>query len=97
MENSSRKPWQVRKALSLGESYDAVLIPGDMTNDGMPSQFDLLRECVADILPDTPVLAVAGNHDFPVALLPETQDGICDYRAMQEWLLQRQQLPYKSE
>lgn len=59
----SRKPWQVRKALSMGSSYDAVLIPGDMTNDGTPPQFDLLHQCITDILPNTPVLAVAGNHD----------------------------------
>ena len=30
----SNKPWQVRKALSMGRDYDAVLITGDMTNDG---------------------------------------------------------------
>lgn len=91
----SRKPWQVRKALAMGRGYDAVLIPGDMTNDGTPPQFNLLYQCIVEILPNTPVLAVAGNHDFPVAPEPKTQDGICDYKTLQEWLLHRQPLPYQ--
>lgn len=88
----SRKPWQVRKALSMGKNYDAVLIPGDMTNDGTPAQFALLNQCIADILPNAPVLAVAGNHDFPVTPLPEVPGGICNVMSLQEWLLRRQPL-----
>ncbi len=59
----SKKPWQVRKALSMAR--DAVLLVGDLVNDGTPEQFELMHQCISEVLPNTPVLAVAGNHDFP--------------------------------
>ena len=52
----SKKPWQVRKALKMGA--DAVLLVGDLTNDGTPEQMELMRQCIKEVLPDTPVLAV---------------------------------------
>ena len=36
----SSKPWQVRKALLMAKDYDAVLISGDMTNDGTQEQLE---------------------------------------------------------
>ena len=85
----SNKPWQVRKALSMGKDYDAVLITGDMTNDGTREQLDLFWQCVNDVIPDVPVFAVTGNHDNPNNPLPQIQYGICDYPILQQKLLDR--------
>lgn len=90
----SKKPWQVRKALKMCEAADAVLLAGDLTNDGTPEQMELMYKCISEILPDTPVFAVAGNHDYPHQPSPMLREGICDYPALQDWLLSRQPYPY---
>lgn len=90
----SKKPWQVRKALKMGEDADAVLLAGDLTNDGTHEQMKLIYQCISEILPDTPVLAVAGNHDYPHQPSPMIREGICDYPSLQDWLLNRQPHPY---
>lgn len=90
----SKKPWQVRQALKMGEGADAVLLVGDLTNDGTPEQMALMKQCIAEVLPDKPVLAVAGNHDYPHQPSPMIQEGICDYLSLQDWLLGRQPWPY---
>lgn len=61
----SKKPWQVRKALRMGSNADLVLLAGNLVNDGTPEQWACMHACIAEVLPDTPVLAVAGNHDYP--------------------------------
>ncbi|MGN0399101.1 MAG: metallophosphoesterase, partial [Blautia sp.] len=61
----SKKPWQVRCALRMGADADAVLLVGDLTNDGTLEQMELMHQCIKEVLPDTPVLAVTGNHDYP--------------------------------
>ena len=90
----SKKPWQVRKALNMGADADAVLLVGDLTNDGTSEQMALMQQCIAKVLPNTPVLAVAGNHDYPHQPSPMIREGFCDYPALQDWLLQRQPYPY---
>lgn len=85
----SSKPWQIRKALSMGKEWDGVLIPGDITNDGTPEQFMRFWQCVTEVIPQTPVFAVAGNHDYPVLPLPQICQGIGDYPALQQALLDR--------
>lgn len=90
----SKKPWQVRRALKMGVDADAVLLVGDLTNDGTPEQMELMHQCIKEVLPDTPVLAVAGNHDHPHQPSPMLREGICDYPALQDWLLARQPYPY---
>ena len=85
----SNKPWQVRKALSMGRDHDAVLITGDMTNDGTQEQLELFWQCVTEVIPDVPVFAVTGNHDYPRYPLPQIPYGICDYPALQQKLLDR--------
>lgn len=85
----SSKPWQVRKALSLARGYDAVLIAGDMTNDGTQAQLELFWKCVSEVIPEIPVFAVTGNHDYPADPLPRIQYGICDYPVLQQMLLDR--------
>ena len=80
----SSKPWTVLKALRMAEESDAVLCAGDMVNDGLPEQYTLLREAIEECLPMTPLLAVAGNHDYP--LNPDITE---EYPSMQCWLLNR--------
>lgn len=85
----SSKPWKVRKALSMGKDYDAVLITGDMTNDGTQEQMELFWQCVNEIIPDVPVFTVTGNHDYSRDPLPQIPHGVCDYPALQQKLLNR--------
>lgn len=90
----SRKPWQVRRAFAMAGNADLVLLVGDLVNDGTPEQFELMKRCISELLPDSPVLAVAGNHDYPALPSPMIREGICDYPALQDWLLKRQPYPY---
>ena len=85
----SSKPWQIRKALSLGKDCDGILIPGDITNDGTPEQLALFWQCVTEAVPQTPVFTVSGNHDYPIFPLPQIQEGTWDYPALQQKLLDR--------
>lgn len=39
----SKKPWQVRKALKMADGADLVLLAGDLVNDGVPEQFELMH------------------------------------------------------
>ncbi len=91
----SKKPWPVRRALKLGAGADVVLLVGDLVNDGTPEQMELMHRCIEEALPDTPVLSVAGNHDYPRRPNATIRQGICDYPALQDWLLDRQ--PYVHE
>lgn len=50
----SKKPWQVRKAFAMARKADLVLLAGDLVNDGTPAQFELMRKCISEMLPDTP-------------------------------------------
>lgn len=90
----SKKPWQVRKALKMGEDSDAILLVGDLTNDGSPEQMALMRQSIAEALPGIPVLAVPGNHDYPHFPSSMIREGFCDFEALQDWLLVRQPYPY---
>ena len=93
----SKKPWQVRKAFRMSQGADLVLLVGDLTNDGTAAQMELMHKCIEDVLPDTPVLAVTGNHDYPSNPAPMIPVGSCDYPAMQRWLLGRQPYPVETE
>lgn len=85
----SSKPWQIRRALSMGKDCDAVLIAGDITNDGTQAQLERFWQCVCDVIPKVPVFTVTGNHDYPGNPLPHIPYGICDYPALQQKLLER--------
>ena len=85
----SSKTWTVRKALHMAGESSAVLCTGDMVNDGLPEQYALLYNAINEALSDTVLLAVAGNHDYPIFPLPQISHGICDYPTLQDWLLRR--------
>ena len=81
----SDKPWRVGKALTLAGAGDGVLCTGDMVNDGTADQFARLEQIIQTRLPPSvPMLAVAGNHDFPAQ--PDIRES---YFAWQDWLLAR--------
>jgi len=54
---------RLSSALQAAErrGIDAVLVPGDLTRDGTPEEFDAVNRLVSGI--DVPVLSVPGNHD----------------------------------
>ena len=87
----SRKPWQVRQGLTIARGYDALLITGDLTNDGLPYQMEAVFDAITELLPDTAVFAVAGNHDYPLFPSPRVIQGASDYPALQQSLLKRAQ------
>ena len=85
----SAKPGRTARALGLLADTACVLLPGDLTNDGLPEQFLRLHDCIEARLPGVPALAVTGNHDYPVRPLPLVRTGPDDYPAFQDWLLRR--------
>lgn len=80
---------RIRRALRLAKACGCVLMAGDLTNDGLPGQFERLRMCIEEEMPGVPVLAVAGNHDYPQRPLPLIDSGVDSWPAMQRWLLER--------
>jgi 3',5'-cyclic AMP phosphodiesterase CpdA len=44
---------------------DALVLPGDLTKDGAPSDFAAVRDLLDDV--SLPIVAVPGNHDVPKA------------------------------
>ena len=85
----SNKPWQIRKALLMAKDYDAVLITGDITNDGTQEQLERFWDIVVELMPDIPVFVVTGNHDYAKNPLPFIPDGLCEYPYLQQALLER--------
>lgn len=71
----SSQPGRIRRALRLARAADCVLMVGDLTNDGLPDQFHRLLQCMDEEIPETPVLAVTGNHDYPARPLPLIMEG----------------------
>ena len=85
----STKDWKVRRALRSVSQADCILFAGDMTNDGTPEQIAHFYQCANEILPNTPIFPIAGNHDIPKNPIPQVIDGICDYYSLQNSFLQK--------
>lgn len=83
------KGGRIRRALRLASQADCVLLAGDLTADAAPEQFQRLWQLIEEELPETPVLAVAGNHDFPLYPLPRIPHGLDDWPTFQARLLKR--------
>ena len=71
------------------DDVDALFLTGDLVNDGTPEQFRRLKGCVDGMPERLPVLAVAGNHDYPLNPLPQAAEGLEDYPGFQEYLRNR--------
>ena len=56
------KPWKIKQALSVAES-DTILLLGDLTNDGLKSQFEKFKACIEETVPGKKIFSVTGNHD----------------------------------
>jgi 3',5'-cyclic AMP phosphodiesterase CpdA len=54
---------QLVKALAQARTYgaDAILLTGDLVNDGQPEEYAVLAEAIAD--PPAPLFLMPGNHD----------------------------------
>ena len=53
----AKDPGRIRRALKRGEDSDALLLAGDLVNDGLPEQYRLLQRCLEELPADLPVLA----------------------------------------
>ena len=85
----STKMGTVMQAFSMAKGADALLLAGDMTNDGTKHQYDLLKNCLSSILPKTPVFSVIGNHDIPrISPDQKEQSDTEHYYRFQKWLLE---------
>jgi 3',5'-cyclic AMP phosphodiesterase CpdA len=70
------------KAGALGGKIDAIIVTGDLTDNGLAEEYAELKNCLADV--KIPVFLVPGNHDRRenlVAQIPGVQqaDGFVQY------------------
>lgn len=84
----SSKTGKVRHALAGVKDADALLLAGDMTNDGTREQYELLKECLQGVISSTKVFPVTGNHDIPVKPAKDSP-GHSDYLMFQNWVFDR--------
>lgn len=82
------KPWKTRQALRRSQNHTIFLL-GDSTNDGLPAQFDSFQTCIEEIVPDSVIFSVPGNHDFLHVSRPDAADGCKNYAAFQNHLLSK--------
>ena len=61
VDNVARVRAAVRSVVSESPALDAVLVTGDLANDGRPGEYEVLADVLAPI--GAPVLAIPGNHD----------------------------------
>ena len=57
----------------------------------------LMYQCITDVLVTTPVVCIAGNHDYPHQPIPVVLSGICDYPTLQIALLKRLSYPTEQD
>ncbi len=67
--------------VASGERADAVLLTGDLADDGSAPPLERIAAAVAPL--DCPVLAIPGNHDSPAAVA--TLWGASDVLAVEGW------------
>lgn len=89
----ANKPGRLVRALQQIQKMgpDALLLPGDLVNDGRAEQFSLLLQCLKENNAEVPLFCAAGNHDYPLRPIPQATGGVCDYQSFQSWILKRNQ------
>lgn len=101
----SSKPGMLRHAFAGVREADALLLAGDLTNDGTEGQFELLKECIqkeffqkGDSIGEhskgttsgMKIFPVSGNHDrMAAARQNEKRTEGNHYAEFQEWLFDR--------
>lgn len=99
----SAKPGLARHVFAGARNADALLLAGDITNDGTWEQFELLKECFQDTLFNEPlvqdkvsgmkVFPVIGNHDRMACSSRNEEYELTDYYArFQEWIFDKMKL-----
>lgn len=68
----SNKPWKIKHALASATNPDCILLAGDLVNDGTPEQLQNMSDIIEGS--GKPVLAVSGNHDYPIEPVPYCGD-----------------------
>jgi 3',5'-cyclic-AMP phosphodiesterase len=53
----------LRAAATFRPTFDAVVLSGDLTDNGLPSEYDQLRHMLRRHLGGRPVFVIPGNHD----------------------------------
>ena len=80
----------IKEMFSQMDAASALLLAGDMTNDGIKQQYELLKECLLPVLSRMPVLPVIGNHDMPqIPLESRNRHEIYNYALFQEWIFEK--------
>lgn len=77
------RPWPLKKAILGAHGAEALLLAGDLTNDGTAPQYQLLKECLQKEVHSIKMFPVIGNHDVPVV---SDRQGHSSYAEFQEWL-----------
>lgn len=75
LKNSSAHLW------ASGKAVDAVLLSGDLTEDGNSEDYRALKNALQEVFPGTPIIAALGNHD-------------CKSAFYEGWLQQKNTAPY---
>lgn len=58
---------QLKKGLSKVQDFDAVLISGDLVEEGCKEDYIQLKKNLHELLGDTPIILTLGNHDIKPA------------------------------
>lgn len=84
----SAKPWKIARALKATES-DVIFLLGDLTNDGLPEQFDRFKACITETVPDKTIFPVAGNHNVLHGSRGDSSNGCGNYADFQRCMLEK--------
>lgn len=83
----TNKSGRINGALERVNDMDVVLMAGDLVNNCDPAQYERLAGSIEEVMPDTPMFAVAGNHDIP-------KGDALNYQRFEQWLRRRIQGRY---
>ena len=89
-----KKAYRTLYALKNGsDGMDALLLAGDMTNDGLPEQFELFYKMLSENV-NCPVFSVAGNHDMPLSPI---ETGEMQYFDLKDKLLAKSEIAVEKD
>ncbi len=80
------KPWKIKQAL-IATDNPVVFLLGDSTNDGLETQFEKFKNCIAENIPQKSIFPVPGNHDILHPSRSGNTAGCSNYARFQRHLL----------